>query len=107
MSRKIGDIVDGSLFGLTGYKLKITGGSDSSGFPMDRSIQGTLKTRAYVKAGESGKRKGLYERRTVRGNTIAPGMAQVNAVIVEQGEKPIDELFPKAEKKEEKKEEKK
>ena len=75
---------------------------------MDRSIQGTLKTRAYVKVADSGKRKGLYERRTVRGNTIAPGMAQVNAVIVEQGEKPLDELFPKTEKKKEgKKEEKK
>ena len=32
--RKINDTIPGNLFGLTGYELKITGGSDSAGFPM-------------------------------------------------------------------------
>ncbi|MFP3190963.1 MAG: S6e family ribosomal protein, partial [Thermoproteota archaeon] len=31
---KIGDVFDGAILGLKGTKLKITGGSDNSGFPM-------------------------------------------------------------------------
>ena len=41
LNRRIGDVVEGAPFGLSGYKLKIKGGSDSSGFPLDRSIQGS------------------------------------------------------------------
>ncbi len=44
-SKKIGDEIDGTILGLTGYKLKITGGSDSSGFALEPSIGGQLKIR--------------------------------------------------------------
>ena len=34
IGKSIGDVVDGSIFGLAGYKVKITGGCDGSGFVM-------------------------------------------------------------------------
>ncbi len=92
---KIGDTFDGSLLDMNGYKFKITGGSDTSGFPMNKGIQGSGKIRTLEYVSGSGRNKGEYRRTTSRGNTIVTGMAQVNMVIVEYGEKPVDELFPK------------
>jgi hypothetical protein len=34
---------------------------------------------------------------SARGNTVTAGIAQLNLVITEYGEKPVDELFPKKE----------
>ena len=110
LNYKIGDVIDGAVVGLAGFKLKITGGSDNSGFPLDRSIQGTIKTRSK-RIGESGRMAGVPKMQTVRGNMISPDIEQVNLVIVEYGDKPAEELFPKKEKAaepaKEKKEEKK
>ena len=91
---KVGDTVEGSLFDLTGYKLKITGGSDTSGFPLIPSITGSIKTKMFAVQAKSGEHKGQYERTTVRGNTIAADNMQVNTVIVEYGSRPIDEILP-------------
>ena len=55
LNHKINDIIDGSALGLSGYKMKITGGSDKSGFAMDRSISGAIKTRVLRKVATSGK----------------------------------------------------
>jgi small subunit ribosomal protein S6e len=104
--RKIGDLIDGGVFGMTGYKLKITGGSDSSGFPMDRSIQGTGKIRVLRLVSSSGKKKGQYARATVRGGIVTSDTAQINMKVMEYGEKSIDEIFGPAKAKEDKKEEK-
>ncbi len=99
MNHKINDVVDGAVLGLSGYKFRITGGSDSSGFPMDGSISGGIKTRVLKRSGGHGKLKGQYRRSTVRGNTVSSDTALVNTVIVEYGEKPVSELFPDAGKK--------
>ena len=32
IGRKIGDVIDGAVIGMSGYKLQITGGSDRDGF---------------------------------------------------------------------------
>jgi small subunit ribosomal protein S6e len=96
---KIGDLIEGSPFGLAGYKLKVTGGSDTSGFPMSRSIAGTRKTHIF-----KGRRTGKMSRHTVVGNTVAATTAQINTVIVEYGAKAVDEIMPA--KKEKPKEEK-
>ncbi|MGC8652348.1 MAG: S6e family ribosomal protein [Candidatus Micrarchaeia archaeon] len=92
---KIGDIFDGALIDLNGYKFRITGGSDASGFPMDNSVQGTGKVKVLKQMSSSGRHKGEYKRTTSRGNTVTAGIAQVNMIITEYGEKPLDELFPK------------
>lgn len=98
---KIGDTIDGTAIGLAGYKLKITGGSDLSGFPMNRSIMGARKTHVF-KHGKAGQ----TSRHTVVGNTVTADTAQINTAIAEYGAKPAEEIFPpkkekpKAEKKE-------
>ncbi|MDE1865131.1 MAG: 30S ribosomal protein S6e [Candidatus Micrarchaeota archaeon] len=94
VGRRIGESIEGSAFGLGGYKLKVTGGSDASGFPLNRSIQGTGKVKIMKLLAESGKRKGQYKRETARGGIIAQDTAQVNLSITEYGEKPIDEVMP-------------
>jgi small subunit ribosomal protein S6e len=55
---KIGDTIDGNLIGLSGYKFRISVGSDTSGFPMEKSIQGTGKVKVLRQISKSGKKKG-------------------------------------------------
>lgn len=92
---KIGDTIDGSTLGLKGYKIKITGGSDKDGFPMRRDISGTGKKRVLITKGPgfNPRRKGIRKRKTVRGNTISDAIIQINARVVEQGKKPLEELI--------------
>lgn len=101
LNHRINEVVDGAVLGLSGYKFKITGGSDSSGFPMDGSISGAIKTRVLKRVSRNGKLKGQYKRSTVRGNTVSSDTTLVNTVIVEYGDKPVSELFPDKAKKEE------
>jgi small subunit ribosomal protein S6e len=104
---KIGDEVDGSLVGVTGYKLQITGGTDKDGFPMRKDVHGTERKRALLrgKPGFRAKKKGEKKRKTIRGNVIAEDVAQINAKVLAYGGKKISELL--GVKKEEKTEEKK
>ncbi|ASI13702.1 30S ribosomal protein S6e [Candidatus Mancarchaeum acidiphilum] len=101
---KIGDVVDGSLFGLNGCKLKITGGSDDSGFGMEKSVSGSMKVGVLRRIANAGKDKGQYERVTVAGNTINEKVVQLNTMIVDYGNANISEMFPKKEKAENEKE---
>jgi len=102
LNHKINDVIDATALGMTGYKLKITGGSDTSGFPLNHSIGGSIKTKVLRKISVSGKKKGIYERKTVRGNTISSDTELVNVKIVEYGDKPAAELFPEIKPKEKK-----
>lgn len=81
---KIGDVFDAGLVGLPGYKLLIRGGSDNSGFPMIPSIPGPVKKRILLSGppGFHPREKGERRRKTVRGNTIAHDIVQINTVIV-------------------------
>ena len=111
LGKKIGDEFDGDLLGLPGYALKITGGTDKSGFPMHPNVKGAVKKRVILTAppGFHPTIKGQRKRKTVRGNTISDDIVQINAAVVKAGEKTLDELAPlkPKEKKEEVKEEKK
>lgn len=107
MNHKINDVIEGGLIGLEGYKLKITGGSDKSGFPMNKSITGPIKTKVLRMVARSGSNKGQYKRSTVRGNTITNDTELVNMMIVEYGSRPVAELFPENPEKKKAKEEKK
>ncbi|XRO74813.1 30S ribosomal protein S6e [Methanocaldococcus sp. 28A] len=95
VGKKIGETFDGKILGLEGYKLQITGGTDSSGFPMRPDIHGSRKVRVLLSAppGFRPKRKGERRRKTVRGNTIAPDIVQINVKVVEYGAKSIPELL--------------
>ncbi|NPA63235.1 MAG: 30S ribosomal protein S6e [Methanococci archaeon] len=95
VGKRIGEIFDGKVIGLEGYKLQIRGGTDSSGFPMRPDIHGSRKVRVLLSAppGFKPKKKGERRRKTVRGNTIAPDIVQINVKVVEYGEKTIPELL--------------
>jgi len=82
---KIGDVIDGTPFGFEGVKLKITGGSDRSGFPMRHDIPGGGKYRVLLSGppGFHPKKPGMRKRVTVRGNTITEDIVQINMVVVE------------------------
>ncbi len=92
---KIGDTVDLSPLGLKGYKAKITGGTDKDGFPMRPDVHGTGRKKVLLSGGPGvrGLKKGERVRKTVRGNTVAEDIEQLNLVIVEEGETPIEELM--------------
>ena len=51
LNKKIGEIVKGDSFGLKGYELKITGGSDSGGFPIRRDVTGLGRKKPLVVSG--------------------------------------------------------
>lgn len=94
--RKIGEEVDGVFFDLPGYRVKITGGTTSDGFPMrsDLNIQGKKKLLIPYTKGERGK-KGVRRKITFRGSIIGPDIAQLNLVIVQYGPAPIEDSAPK------------
>ena len=84
IGRKIGDVIDGAVIGLSGHKVLITGGTDSSGFPMRPDIHGGIKARVLLSGGVGfrSREKGKRKRRTVRGNTITEDTAQINMKII-------------------------
>lgn len=107
VGKKIGEEFNGDLIGLSGYSLKITGGSDKDGFPMHPSVKGPGRKRVLLSStpGFHPKIKGQRKRKTVRGDTISDAIVQINVKVVKKGEKPLEELMPTKlkEKKEEKK----
>lgn len=111
--KKIGDEIEGTRLDskLKGYKFIITGLSDSSGFPARKDLEGTarkklLLTKGIGMKGKGGKMKkkrklkGLRLRKSIRGNTIARDIEQVNLKAVEQGPAKLEEIFKPAEKQE-------
>jgi small subunit ribosomal protein S6e len=79
---KIGSSVDGSSISIEG-SLKVTGGSDHSGFPMRSDVLGGAKKYVLLTKGIGfrEKKKGLKKRKLVRGNTITDEIYQINAIL--------------------------
>ncbi len=86
VGRKLGEVIDGAAVKLSGYKLKITGGSDKDGFPMRPNIHGGVRVGAILSEGvgfhssEHGERK----RKTLRGNVITDAIVQINMKVIEK-----------------------
>lgn len=97
VGRNVGDIVEGDVLGLPGYKFKITGGSDTSGFPIRPDVHGSGKKRILIRGppGFKSKRKGIAKRKTVRGRELGSDISQVNLRIEEKGSTPLEELVMK------------
>lgn len=89
IGKRIGENIDGSVVGISGHKLLITGGSDKDGFPMRPSIHGGVRIRAILSGGVGfhSKRQGERRRKTLRGNVITEEIVQVNMKIVEKPKK--------------------
>ena len=86
IGRKLGEIIDGTVVKLSGYKLKITGGSDKDGFPMRPNIHGGVRVGAILSEGVGfhSSQKGERKRKTLRGNVITDSIVQVNMKVVEK-----------------------
>ncbi len=102
IGKRIGEPIDGSVVGMSGHKLQITGGSDKDGFPMRPNIHGGVRIRAILSGGVGfhPKRRGDRRRKTLRGNVITEEIVQVNMKIAG---KPKKAKKPEEPKKKEKK----
>jgi len=107
--KSIGDVVKGDEISadLSGYELEIKGGSDSSGFPLSKEVEGEgLKGLLLTKGWGMHKRprregkkkvstpKGVRIRKTVRGRIISDSTVQVNLLVIKKGSKKLEEIFP-------------
>lgn len=103
VGKQIGDTFNGEVIELNGYELKITGGSDKSGFPMRKSIEGNERSRVLIGdgAGIRPEEKGDRLRKSVRGNTVSTEIEQLNVKVVEEGGKSLEDHFSEEEDSEE------
>lgn len=99
LGKKIGTEIDGAPFGLDGYKIVITGGSDATGTPARPDLPGNGKRRILLSDGFgfNEAHHGQRRRKTQRGSEIAPDFVQVNAKISAYGSKTLEEIFAPAE----------
>ena len=99
IGRKLGEVIDGAAIKLSGYKLKITGGSDKDGFPMRPNIHGGVRVGAILSEGVGfhSTNKGERKRKTLRGNVITDAIVQINMKILEQPKKSKNVEKPKKE----------
>lgn len=86
IGKKIGDIIDGSVVGLPGFKVQITGGSDKDGFPMRPNVHGGVRRHVVLSGGVgfNPQNEGERRRKRVRGNIITDEIVQVNMKVVEK-----------------------
>ncbi len=101
VGKKISDELDGNLVGAAGYTLKLTGGSDGSGFPMREDVAGAVKKTILSTDGIGfhAKNHGERKRIVVRGNTYSQEIVQVNTSVVKAGSAKLEDLFGKKEEK--------
>src|SRR3989339_506684 len=99
VGKKIGETIDGGAVGAPGYMLELTGGSDTSGFPMRKDSSGTKKSHPLLTDGVGfhAESKGERRRKTVRGNSFSSEIMQINSIVKQSGATPLDQLFKKEE----------
>jgi len=89
IGRKLGETLDGSVVGMSGRKLQVTGGSDKDGFPMRPNIHGGVRVSVIVSKsiGFHPMREGERQRKTLRGNVITEDIVQVNMKVIEKAKR--------------------
>lgn len=99
IGKKMGEKIEGSHLGLSGYELEITGGSDQVGNPMRSDFHSSTARRILLTdgAGINVKRKGMRLKKRVHGNTIAADIIQVNMKVVKEGDKKLEDVLGKKE----------
>lgn len=93
IGRRVGEVLDGAIVGLSGHKVRITGGSDKDGFPMRPSVHGGVRRKVILGGGVgfNPKDEGQRRRKMVRGNVITDEIVQINMKIVEKPKKAKEE----------------
>jgi small subunit ribosomal protein S6e len=89
VGRKLGEVIDGTAVGMSGHKLRMTGGSDRDGFPMRPNAHGGVRISVILSEGVGfrSNRAGERKRKTLRGNVITEEIVQINMKIVEKPKK--------------------
>ncbi|MFP4116491.1 MAG: 30S ribosomal protein S6e [Candidatus Aenigmatarchaeota archaeon] len=94
---ELGEEFNGSLVGLEGYILEVTGGSDEEGFPMRKGVHGSGRRRVLMGEGPGYRPEdsGVKRRKSVRGEVISEDIVQINAKVVERDSdaEDIDDLL--------------
>ncbi len=98
IGKSLGEKFDGRLIKpeLEGYEFEISGGSDISGFPMSKNLEGIGLKKMLLKKGWGmhDKRKGVRLKKTIRGKTISEKTSQINLIVKKEGKSKLSELFP-------------
>jgi len=109
VGKSVGERINGKdmLPDFEGYEFEITGGTDLSGFPLSKNVEGIALKRLLLKKGWGmktnprgikKKRKKLFSglklRKTVRGKQISGTTAQINVKILMEGSKKLEDIFP-------------
>ena len=101
--RVLGEELNGEMFGYSGVKFTISGGSDAQGFPMRKDLTGTSRKSLLIakSTGFKGKLRGqkfggLRIKRTVAGNTVDEKTHQVDLGVTE-GAESLETAFATAE----------
>ena len=89
IGKRIGETVDGTVVGMSGVKMKITGGSDKDGFPMRPDVHGGVRISVVLSEGVGFRpqSQGERQRKAVRGNVITEEIVQVNMKVLEKEKK--------------------
>ena len=89
IGRRVGEVLDGAIAGLSGHKVQITGGSDKDGFPMRPDVHGGVRRKVILGGGVgfNPRGEGQRKRKMVRGNVITDEIVQINMKIVEKPKK--------------------
>lgn len=97
IGKKIGEEISGDPLGFNDYSFRLTGGSDTDGFPMSSSLQGGIRKKILTSGGTGyhppRERDGIRKKKRVRGNTITEDIYQVNLVIKKKGARKIEEIL--------------
>jgi small subunit ribosomal protein S6e len=93
IGRRLGEVLDGAIVGLSGHKVRITGGSDKDGFPMRPNVHGGVRRKVILGGGVgfNPKDEGQRRRKMVRGNVITDEIVQINMKIMEKPKKAKEE----------------
>jgi len=109
MNKELGDKIQGIDVSpdLEGYEFEIRGTSDKSGFTSMKEVEGIGRKKLLLTYGKAFKKKpkglskkpvsspkGLRMRKTVRGKVISDAITQINLVIIKEGTKKLDVVFP-------------
>lgn len=86
IGRRLGEVLDGAIVGLSGHKVQITGGSDKDGFPMRPNVHGGVRRKVILGGGVGfhSRDEGERRRKMVRGNIITDEIVQINMKITEK-----------------------
>lgn len=95
LGKSIGMELDAEIAGLSGYTMKITGGTDKSGFVMKGDLPGPGKRRILGASGVgfAPAINGQRRRKFIRGSEISADTSQINAKIIGYGDKSIEKLL--------------